>query len=104
MEHCQYGCLPVVLQFVTNSRFRFLKSQVYESFIPVPKIRDVLQLAPIHTSGSDFEINEIILSFVPTITGCKDGGSYLYVFIAVLSNPYHRLFVQTSEIHDHFTI
>lgn len=80
MEHCQYGCLPVMLQFVTNSRFRILKSQVYESSIPVPKIRDVLQLAPVHTSGSDFEINEIIRSFVPAVTGCKDGRSLFICF------------------------
>jgi len=72
---------------VTNSRFRILKSQVYESSIPVPKIRDVLQLAPIHTSGYDFEINEIIRPFVPTITGCKDGGSLFICFHCSFEQP-----------------
>jgi hypothetical protein len=88
MENCQYGYLPVVLQFVTNSKFRIRKSQVYESSIPVPKIWDVIQLASIHISGPDFEINEIIRSFVPTQTGCKDEREFIYVFIAVLS--YHQ--------------
>ena len=38
------------------------------------------------------------------LLAAKTDGVYLYVFIAVLSNPYHRIFGHTSEIHDHLAI